>query len=281
MEFEILVVDNESQDNSKELITKTFPKVKWIQNSYNAGFGRANNLGFAHSVGKYVLLLNSDMLLLEEYDLKDCIEKLENDKQAGVLGCKLLNEDGTYQKSTYYDVGTVRYLLSMSILWYKVFKPQPKSFDAIMGSFMLFKREVFEDVKGFDPDFFMYGEELELCHRLKEKGYTLIYDENYTAIHKHGGSSGASDWSIKQNMLSNALLYYKINGLGGYFLYHFIFQFVILTNLLLYFKLPVHSRKDTLSMYKAYFVHFFTYFRIPFSFRKKDDIRQFLKYKHK
>lgn len=270
--FEIIIVDNDSQDGSKDLITTHFSEVKWISNDYNAGFGRANNIGVSQAKGKYVLLLNSDMLLLNNQKLEDCISLFENDSDTGVVGCKLLNEDNSIQKSIYYDVATIRYLLSYNILWYKLFKPTPKSFDAVMGSFMLFRKKDFEKIKGFDEDFFMYAEELELCYRIKKSGKKIVFFDGYTAIHKHGGSSQGSDWSQRQNMLSNALLYLKIRGWAGYFLYHFVFHINVATNLLLFFTLSVESRKSYIDLYKSYFCNYKKYLRIPFYyiFTKKE-----------
>lgn len=268
--FEIIVIDNASNDHSEEYITKDFPQVQWINNSYNAGFGRANNLGVAHAKGKYILLLNSDMLLLEDEDFQTCIDKLEESENNGILGCKLLNEDNSFQKSFYHDIGSIHYLLSYNVLWYKLFKPKPRSLDAIMGSFMLFRKTDFDTVQGFDEDFFMYAEELELCNRIKKQEKNIIYFENYSAIHKHGGSSDNSNWAQRQNALSTALLYLKIGGWSRYVAYHFIYHFNVITNSLLFFHLSQKERNIYKNMYKAYFYNYFTYIWLPFyySFKK-------------
>lgn len=277
--FEVIVADNDSQDNSKEKISHSFPSVKWISNSYNAGFGRANNLGVKHAKGEFILLLNSDMLLLPDQNLNVLLNRIKDNSKIGIIGCKLLNEDGSFQKSVYYDIGTLKRELRNNVLWYKLTKPVPKKLDAVMGSFMLFRKTDFEKLKGFDEDFFMYAEELELCMRFKRKlQKEIIYDENYIAIHKHGGSSKVSDWSINQNMLSNALLHFKLNGWLGYFRYHTIFLINIMTNLVFSFTLEKKLKKSYLKTYKAYFIHFFTYFKIPFYYTFKEN-RRFLKAK--
>ena len=275
--FEVIVVDNDSQDNSKEKITHSFPSVKWISNTYNAGFGRANNLGVKHAKGEFILLLNSDMLLLPDQNLNVLLNRIKDNSKIGIIGCKLLNEDGSFQKSYYYDIGTIKRALRNNILWYKLTKPKPQKLDAVMGSFMLFRKSDFNTLGGFDEDFFMYAEELELCmrfQRILEK--KIIYDERYTAIHKHGGSSVASNWSIQQNMLSNALLHLKLNGWTGYFLYHFVFHFNIITNLVLWFTLGDHQKQSYSRMYKAYLSHYSQYFKIPFYYSFKQN-RKFLK----
>lgn len=276
--FEVIIVDNASGDHSKEWIITEFPEVIWVSNSYNAGFGRANNLGVTHSTGKTILLLNSDMVLLPDQRLEECIELLEKNSETGVVGCRLIHENGSDQKSVYYDVATIRYLLSYNILWCKLFGYKPRSLDAVMGSFMMFRRADFESVDGFDEDFFMYAEELELCKRFQRRNKTIIYNNNYTAIHKHGGSSDGSKWSGRQNMLSNALLYFKVRGCAGYLVYHFMFHVNIVTNLLLFFTLSAESKKSYIDLYRSYFSNYGWYFRIPFyyTFRKN---RTFLKAK--
>lgn len=274
--FEIIVVDNDSQDESEKIITSQFKDVKWIQSNYNSGFGRANNLGVEHAKGEYILLLNSDMLLLENQDFRKCIEPLRQ-KGIGIVGCKLLNEDKSLQKSTYYDVATIRYLLSYNILWYKLFRPKPKSFDAVMGSFMVFKKKDFDELNGFDEDFFMYAEELELCTRFNQiLNKKCDYVKSYIAIHKHGGSSHGGNWPMRQNTLSNALLYFKVRGWLGYILYHLFFHLNVLTNILLFFSLSKENRKNYLDLYKSYFSNYISYFRIPFYYTFKKD-RKFLK----
>ncbi|MCO5269629.1 MAG: glycosyltransferase family 2 protein [Brumimicrobium sp.] len=274
--FEIIVVDNFSQDDSEKIITKDFPEVKWINNTYNAGFGRANNLGVSQAKGEYILLLNSDMLLSQ--DLHPCIEKLEESTLNGVLGCQLQNEDGSFQKSCYYDVGTIRHLLSYNILWYKLFKPQPKSLDAVMGSFMLIRKTDFDVVGGFDKDFFMYAEELEMCYRVKKKGKKIVYFDKYIAIHKHGGSSTESNWTLRQNLLSNALLYLKTGGWLSYLSYHLIYHFNIITNTFLSFSLSKNDRQVYQKLYIAYLSNYFRYFYLPFIYSFKKN-REFLKVK--
>lgn len=262
--FEILVIDNNSDDDSHKIIMSRFPGVKWIQNNNNDGFGRANNLGAKNAEGKYILLLNSDIELVLEQRLEECLEKLEEDPKIGVLGCKLLNPDRSAQKSVYYDVGTFKYLLSYNHLWSKLFLPKPQSFDAVMGAFMLFRKNDFDKINGFDPDFFMYAEELELCVRLKKMNLRPFYFDQYAAVHNHAGGVPGLTWSIKQNLLSNALLYFKLRGWWGYFLYHLLFHLNIATNLFLWYFIPKRNRMNYRTLYKAYYYSYLKYFTIPF-----------------
>lgn len=264
---EVIVVDNKSTDSSINCISKKFPTLKIIKNSYNSGFGRANNLGIQHAKGEYILLLNSDMILSED-TVKKCYDIIVNSPKIGALGCKLVNEDGSDQKSVYYHVGDFTGVLKDNLLYNYLFYKQPTRIKGIMGAFMLIPKSVFEEVGGFDPDFFMYAEELELCHRIEKAGYKIHYTEETFAIHKHGGSSSNKKWSNRQNLLSNALLYLKINGLGGYFIYHILCHVNTLTNFFLMWKLDKNYRKGYYQTQRDYFSNYLYYLQIPFLYSK-------------
>lgn len=240
--FEIIVVDNDSQDNSKEIITSQYKEVKWIANDYNAGFGRANNLGLQHALGEFILFLNSDMLL-EENTLVVCFEHIASYNKIGVLSCLLYNEDGSEQRSRFYHIANYKPLLKRNLFLDKIYKIKDKELKAVIGAFMLIPKKVLDEVGGFDPDFFMYSEELELCNRIREKGYTIEQSEMTTAIHKHGGSTTDSRWSVRQKFVSNLLMYRKINGFIGYVLFNLIFVFNSFTNFLLMWLLDNKYRK--------------------------------------
>ena len=113
--IEIIVVDNYSEDNSEKTITSQFPNIIWINNIQNEGFGRANNIGAKKAKGKFLLFLNSDMLLLNN-TISNTLDYIEKNSSIGVLGCKLLNEDMTLQKSTYFYVGDYMGILQNNLL---------------------------------------------------------------------------------------------------------------------------------------------------------------------
>lgn len=262
-DIEIIIVDNCSCDNSEKEIVPMFPSVIWINNHENEGFGRANNLGASYSRGEYILFLNSDVILFKQ-TLEESLNYIQNNQDIGVLGCKLLNEDKTVQKSVYHYVGDFMAVLKDNLIVDFFYKEKTPKIKAVMGAFMLLPKKVFNEVKGFDPDFFMYAEELELCNRVAELGYRIEYFENAEAIHLHGGSSNGSDWSNKQNYLSNALLFLKVRGLFGYSIYHLLMFITFLSNVILLWKMDKTYRKDFLLEQKYYFSNFATYFKIPF-----------------
>lgn len=265
--MEIIIVDNCSNDNSEQKIRSGFPGVKWISNQENMGFGRANNIGAAHSTGQYLLLLNSDVILLEN-TISQCLHYLRSHSEIGALGCKLINEDGSFQKSVYHYVGDYMGVLKNNLIVDYIFKPKPGKIKAIMGAFMLIPKKIFDEVNGFDPDFFMYAEELDLCRRIEQKGFRIHYLDTATAIHKHGGSSKSNDWAQQQNYLSNALLYLKVKGIIGYGIYHVISIGSFFTNLLLLWKMDKAYRKDFWEDQKKYFSNFGNYLKIPFLYSK-------------
>ena len=265
--YEIIVVDNNSQDDSEQAVTAIFKKIIWINKNENDGFGRANNIGIKASKGDCILLLNSDIIVCEN-TINECLLEIKSKKHIGALGCLLVNENGTFQKST-YEIASLRSLLDNNLFFNYFIKAKEAKKEAIMGSFMLIPKSVFEECGLFDPDFFMYSEELELCFRISKNGYEIKYFDKVKAIHKHQGSQIDKNWNIKQRYLSNALLYYKTRGLFIYFLYHIIFILNIVSNFFAMWFLDSNYRKDFYFASKGYFSSMFYYFVIPFIYSRK------------
>ena len=143
---------------------------------------------------------------------------------------------------------------------------------------MLIPKHVFNEVGGFDPDFFMYAEELDLCRRIEQKGFQIYYLETVAAIHKHGGSSKGTNWSHKQNYLSNALLYLKTHGVLGYFIYLMLSVGTFITNVCLLWKMDKFYRKTFWKTEIYFYSNSFYYLIIPFLFsRKKGKGKRLLK----
>jgi GT2 family glycosyltransferase len=200
---EIIVVDNASNDHSRRLIDKEFPEVIWIQLKKNFGFGKACNIGAQSAKGKYILFLNPDTVVGAD-TLKSSLNFMQSHPEAGMMGPKILNSDGTLQASCR------RSQPSPSIAFYHFsglssLFPKSKRFgryhltfmdpdeaapvDAISGSFMVVPRQLFLDIGGFDERFFMYGEDLDLCWRIIEKGYKVWYNPEIQIVHRKGKSS--------------------------------------------------------------------------------------------
>jgi len=250
--FEVIVVDNDSQDGSRELITSQFPQVKWIQLNYNAGFARGNNAGIRTSSASTVLLLNTDTVILNNAIEQCCLSLLQSKYVAA--GVQLLNPDGSPQISGNYVMrGALNNLLPLPYVGnflkgvaklFKVAKPNlPDSNDTvevdwINGAFQMVKRSAIEQAGMMDEDFFLYAEEAEWCSRLKKVGPLCIFGKQ-KVIHLQGESANAAfgsqgkgyfnlyDRKGWQNMLSNFVRLRKQLGVGWFLFHLFIYCFTV------------------------------------------------------
>jgi len=203
---EIIIVDNASQDASEELITEEFPTVTWVQLKNNIGFGKACNVGVRSAQSDYILLLNPDTVIAGN-TLTAAYQFMESHPEVGLMGPKILNPDGSLQASckrgfptpavTFYHFCGLSKLFPKS----KRFGRYNLSFidadtssevDAISGSFMFLRKELYTRVGGFDERFFLYGEDLDLCHRIRETGHKIWYHPETQIIHRKGKSSAKS-----------------------------------------------------------------------------------------
>jgi len=203
---EILIIDNASDDGSVEFIKEKFPLVKLIANQKNLGFGKANNIGLKEATGKYILLINPDTIVAED-TFEKMIKFFESNVSAGLAGCKILNPDGTLQLAcrrsfpgpwtSFTKVTGLSSLFSNSRIFARynltyLDENQTYEVDAISGSFMMMRKEVYEKVGGFDEQFFMYGEDLDLCYRIQKAGYKVFYVHTTQIIHYKGESTKRS-----------------------------------------------------------------------------------------
>lgn len=205
--YEIILVDNASVDGSIEALEETFAEainegiVHIIKNSANLGFAKANNIGMNASKGEYILLLNSDTEIKEDC-LEVCMKQMESDHHIGALGCKVVLADGKLDHACKRGFPTPKASLYYFLKWDK---KNPKKYglydalhlgedevgevDALMGAFMLMPRYVLDQVGFLDEDFFMYGEDIDLCFRIKAGGYKILYYPKGQITHYKGGSS--------------------------------------------------------------------------------------------
>ena len=274
LNFEIIVVDNDSQDNSEAFVTEKFSEIIWINNHSNEGFGRANNIGIKKSKGEFILLLNSDTIIIDNA-IQTALTRLKSDKDnTGVITCQLLNKDGSLQKSFYTKNASFNEILSYN-LGYGFLKRKSKAkndlnIKAIHGAFMLFNKSKIEKIGLFDIDFFMYSEEFEWCNRMLKNGLTLkVYDDIFI-YHLEEGSSMSKEWNIKQRYLSSALLFKKTHGSFGLLVYLSLHFLNLLTNSILMWKLDkkyrnefVESQKYFWSLTKGYFKILFGTYQRP------------------
>lgn len=199
---EIIVVDSASFDGCGEMLEKHFPQVRFIQSQTNLGFARANNLGAGQARGKALLFLNPDTEARGR-----AIERLFRHllalPDAGIVGCRLLNTDGTLQMSCVQPLPTISNQIFNADILLRLFpgiglwtsasrfegKLSPAPVEAVSGACMMMWREAFEQVKGFSTDYFMYAEDLDLCHKTRAARLAIYYANDAEIVHHGGGST--------------------------------------------------------------------------------------------
>jgi N-acetylglucosaminyl-diphospho-decaprenol L-rhamnosyltransferase len=182
LEKEIFVVDNCSTDNSVALIRERFPAVKVIANQLNRGFGAANNQALPHCLARYVIFLNPDTTICKD-TLQKAVFYMDENLHIGLAGAKILNPDGTLQPSVSYRYPGEKFADSeLAGLAGKI--------ACVMGAFMIARKELITQIGGFDEDFFLYGEDQDLCWRIRQKGFSIGHIEEARVYH-WGGQSEA------------------------------------------------------------------------------------------
>lgn len=232
--LEIFVVDNNSTDGSMEILPQQFPFVNFIALDKNLGFGKANNIAMDQATGKYILLLNPDTILSEN-TLDKMVGYMETQPSVGIAGCKVLNEDGSFQSPCRRGFPTPWASLCKLFFLEKLFPRSPifarysQTFrdenetyyiDAISGSFMFCRKETLRTLKGFDPDFHMYGEDIDLCYRAHQAGWKTAYFHETTIIHYQGKSTKRSSLNeVKVFYQAMEIFAHKHYGSSLWFLY--------------------------------------------------------------
>lgn len=206
---EVIVVDNASTDGSIAMVKKGFPKAIVIENKENFGFSKANNQGIAKSSGKYILFLNSDTEVRANV-FKEMIAFMELHEDVGVATCRVELANGELDDASHRGFPTPWNAFCHFLGLSRIF-PRSRIFsgyslgwkdlsivheiDACAGAFMMVRREAGEQAGWWDEDFFWYGEDLDFCYRLKEKGWKIYYVPTVSILHYKGVSGGIKDHS--------------------------------------------------------------------------------------
>jgi GT2 family glycosyltransferase len=199
IEYEIIVVDNNSTDRTTAKITNISNSIKVINNLENVGFGSANNQGFREARGNFILILNPDIILTDQTRLKDLCERLKADKRIGIIAPKLIYPDGRIQESVRGFPNLAVQLIRMFKLdlFFMNFQPlrnyilvnnnvnEEVYVDWVIGAFMLIRKDLLFNVGLFDSRYFMYMEDADLCMNLNKKGYRICYSPQFSAIHSY------------------------------------------------------------------------------------------------
>ncbi|MFY0518412.1 glycosyltransferase family 2 protein [Lysinibacillus sp. UGB7] len=238
-EFEIIVVDNHSFDESVDAIKSKYPKIKVIENKENIGFSKANNQAILESIGRYVLLLNSDTIVMQN-TLTYIINFMDDHKEAGGSGCKVLLPNGTLDKACHRGFPTpeasLYYMLGLAkrFPYNRKFNSYHKSYlnmdetheiDCLVGAFMMVRRETIEEIGLLDENFFMYGEDIDWCYRIKEANWKIYYNPTVSIVHYKGASSRKKPFKIVYEFHRAMYLFHKK---------HYSKKYIGLVNVLVY-----------------------------------------------
>ncbi|MFC1725339.1 glycosyltransferase family 2 protein [candidate division KSB1 bacterium] len=221
LDFEVIIVDNNSTDGSPELVEKQFPKVSLVRLENNYGFAKANNAGIEKCDGKYICLLNSDTEIIND-SFKEIIDYMDNNDNIGILGPKLLYKDGSFQSSAGRFPGIKTelsgyFFLNRIPLLNKLFKDRfihdefknIRDVDWICGACLFIRRSVIEKIGVFDELFFMYMEDVDYCLRVIRNNWKIVYFPLSKVVHLGGHSVNKADYKILLNNTSSFFKYYK------------------------------------------------------------------------
>lgn len=249
--FEIIIVDNFSQDDSIEL-TKKYP-ICWIQNTENLGFSKANNLGVEHSNGEYILILNPDTVLPNNL-LQEVIDFCSTIQNLGAIGVRMVNKDGIFHRESKRNIpnpqNTFKKLfasiLNKNAINSEYYYTKLNEFEVgkvpiLTGAFMLIKRINFIKVGGFDDSYFMYGEDIDLSYTLLKYGFENYYFGKQTIIH-YKGESTVKDYNYYKNFFNAMEIFVK--------------KYYLKSNYLIGILLVLGLR---LRFYIALFIHYFNF----------------------
>lgn len=206
-----IVVDNGSSDGSLAMLRSRGDELELVANDANLGFTAATNQAFERSAAPYVLMLNSDTVV-SPGAISGCVQRLEQSPGVAAVGCRVLNPDGSHQSSA-FRFPDLRGIALTALYLPQAFPDhpglnwprygnglwdEPHEVDVVMGGFLLARRDALEHGPLLDEGFWMYGEEIDLCRRLAERGHRVLYDPGQIITHAHGGSGkapGLSAWS--------------------------------------------------------------------------------------
>jgi GT2 family glycosyltransferase len=218
VKHEVIVVDNASYDGCGERLSCDYPDVIFVQSQINFGFGRANNLGVQNAKGDVLLFLNPDTEV-KDRAIDHLYEQFMKLDHPGAVGCRLLNSDGSLQISCVQSLPTVlnqvldadvlQRLFPRSSLWGNtaIFGEgsEPTEVEVVSGACLMIRNNVFERVGGFSPEYFMYGEDLDLCFKARRTGLRNYYIGSAVIVHHGGGSTNRSGSNFSNVMMCESV----------------------------------------------------------------------------
>jgi GT2 family glycosyltransferase len=249
--FEVWVVDNASSDHSVAMLRKEFPQVRLVQLEENIGFARANNIALEQHKGEFVLLLNSDTLVKPEA-INLLVNFLKENGDAGAVGPYLYNRDGSLQISCYPFPTLLKEFWRLfhldTLIPYGEYQQEkwdmtrPREIDALKGACILFRKQTLDETGFFDPIFFMYTEEIDLCYRVRNAGWKLFFLPAAGVVHFGGQSTRLVADDMFQSLYRTKILFFRKHyGKIGAFIYKIILFLASIPRLFL----PVLARFES------------------------------------
>ena len=240
IDSQIIVLDNGSTEPILPEIKKFFPEVLWLDSEVNLGFGKGCNLAEKEATKPYLFFINPDTVISRD-SFREMLKFMHEHPEAGTVGCRILNEDGSIQWACRRSFPTIISAVSKTIGLAALF-PKNKTLasynmtfadpdemievDAISGSFFCIRRDVYEQLNGFDEDFFMYGEDLDLCFRTKLMGLKNYYTPVTNILHFKGQSCRTRRWKSYVDFYQAMLIFVKKHK-DLYFVPNFLVSFGI------------------------------------------------------
>lgn len=199
-DYQVIVVDNDSSDDSVAMVKKDFSWVELIQSSKNLGYGAGNNLAKSRAAGKYILFLNSDTKVFPQ-TIETMIDFMDSDASIGISTCRVvLPNDKLYyacHRGFPTPINSLLYFFGLPSNYTGSFWDLSKihEIDACSGTFLLIRKTLLDEIGWFDKDYFAYGEDIEMCYRAKELGYKVMFNPAVKILHYWGASSGLKSTS--------------------------------------------------------------------------------------
>lgn len=246
LDAEIIVVDNNSDDDSCEMVKDLFPDVLLIENKENYGFSKGNNIGVSHAKGTYLCILNPDTVVAED-TFTSILNFAGNTPNLGVVGCKLIDGVGNFLPESKRNIpflnAAFKKFLGNSEAYYAnhLTENETGKVSVLVGAFMLMKQAVYNKVNGFDEDYFMYGEDIDLSYKVLKSGWDNYYFSETTVIH-YKGESTLRDKHYARRFYGAMQIFYK-----KHFKKNIMFDLFVWCGIrLVYFirKSPINKKKQ-------------------------------------
>jgi GT2 family glycosyltransferase len=238
--YEVIIVDNASTDSTRAIVRSQYEHALLVENRINEGFSAGVNIGFAHSSGEFLLIVNPDANVQPDF-LSRLTEYIERTPQASIIGCRLLGDDGRPQSSSWGTPG-LRTLFLESLLPYELslllIAESPNSsreVEMVSGACMAVRRKAFEQLSGFDLRFFMYYEDADLCLRAREAGLKIYFCHEASVVHQLRKEPEAYSASFFENLYASRIFFFHKHFSRTY---SAIARFMIITGIII--RIPAY-----------------------------------------